>query len=302
MADLGNSLILAWHGVDGDDRIWQARMTPTGGDVLTWDANSAFGRSTDGPAIGYDGGRAPELAWKGAKGGGIHLGSAPKKTLSGPDGPFEASARPALTKLDNGDLLLAWRKPDAGLAWSLLADETGGVEQPALSQTSHAPALANSGNSANLVWKGPDDDVQIYGAFFSGGSWRGPVALQPSDGAILTSDAPSVCVGRTFGLVMAWKGVPGDDRIWWSRYHDEHWETPHEATPKDGAILTSHGPAIVQWTRGLTLAWKGVQGDQQLWWSTFDTDALLWETPQVIDPSDNSNAGPALGTYTVGTL
>jgi len=44
---------------------------------------------------------------------------------------------------------------------------------------------------------------------------------------------------------MAWKGVPGDERIFWSRSNDGlNWETPREAIPKDGGIKTIAGPAI----------------------------------------------------------
>jgi len=60
----------------------------------------------------------------------------------------------------------------------------------------------------------------------------------------------------------------------------------------------------------LVVAWRGVTGDQALWWSTRvipkSTDEIkivdAWEVAQKIDSTDNSNAGPSVGSRNINTL
>lgn len=308
-ASNANNLRLAWHGVDGDDRIWQADLATSAEGVIPdrWSHNQVVGTSTDGPALSsVGGGGEVYMALKGTAGSSepaIFLSSAGGAPLAGPDGQFQTTTRPALAVFNNGQPLLGWRRPDAGVAWSTLENGKWSRGDRPLGRTSHSPALAIHGGTATMVWKAPDNDVQIYGASHNNGAaWSDQAALRPRDGAIHTSDAPALSGGGGFGLVMAWKGVPGDDRIWWSRFGNGVWETPQQAIPKDGGILTSHGPALVQWEHGLVLAWKGVAGDSRLWWSMLDTNAGRWETPKVVDVSDNSNSGPALASFTTSFL
>lgn len=101
---------------------------------------------------------------------------------------------------------------------------------------------------------------------------------------------------------MAWKGVPTDERIFWSRSRDGlNWETPREAIPEGGGIRTIAGPAITAWKFGFVLVWRGVTGDQGLWWSTLALNNPFgrWRTPARVDPADNSSSSPTLLSSTV---
>jgi hypothetical protein len=64
---------------------------------------------------------------------------------------------------------------------------------------------------------------------------------------------------------MAWKGVDGDQGIYWSRW-------PVEWAPQRnvGAVGTSVGPALATFNNRLYMAWKGVDGDQGIYWSEVD--------------------------------
>ncbi len=294
-----NSVVLAWHGVDGDTRIFRAEMTTFDGAAPAgWSSVRVYGESFAAPALASPnfaalmGPRSPSAVQL-ARLDPAGLGPGPAVPSS-----FQTTTRPAVTSSDAGQLTLAWRQPDGALASS---QHTGAGWSPIVTvgRTSHSPAVAAGGGRVVLAWK-TDNGVQIEGATTTGQTQP----MNPRQGGMLTGDAPSLCWrGGTY--LMAWKGVPGDERIFWSRSNDGlNWETPREAIPQDGGIRTIAGPAITVWRFGYILVWRGVTGDQRLWWSALALNDVggRWNTPTPVGPSSNSNSSPALLSLSVATL
>jgi hypothetical protein len=61
-------------------------------------------------------------------------------------------------------------------------------------------------------------------------------------------------------------------------------------------VGSSVGPSVTAANGRLYAAWKGFIGDEQLWWSWFDTQSNAWAAQQKV-PNAFSSEGPALGTY-----
>jgi hypothetical protein len=296
-----NSLILAWHGVDGDTRIFLAEMTTfSDKPPAAWSPGRVIGQSFAAPAMAanQDGSTKFVAVMGPGSPSAIQFSS-----IIGPPGPtvppsFQTSARPAVAVSAAGHIRLAWRSPDGALT---SAEQAGSGWGPptTVGRTSHSPAMAAAGNGFVLAWK-PDNGVQIMGAT-TGGVTK---PMHPQDGGMLTSDAPALC-NRAGDFLMAWKGVPGDERIFWSRSRDGlNWETPREAIPLGGGIRTIAGPAITAWRLGFVMVWRGVNGDQGLWWSTLGLNdpSGRWSTPARVSLADNSNSSPTLLSCSAQTL
>lgn len=296
-----NTLVLGWHGVDGDTRTWRAEMVA--GPNSTQPPAKWARAVVDSPSCFA----APAFA--AIEGGGDRNGHAGLAAMMGPGSPsaiqleplgsggldapavppsFQTTTRPAVEVDGSGHVSLAWRDPDGTLKISSQQGGSHWTPFRIIGRTSHSPGMA----AGVVAWK-PDDGIQIQGFTTA----RGTKAMVPQGGGMLTSDAPALCRSGDGRLVMAWKGVPGDERIFWSRSQNGlDWETPREAIPQDGGIRTIAGPAIAVWRFGFVLVWRGVTGDQKLWWSTLGLNDVFgrWRTPTPIDVADNSNSSPTL--------
>ncbi|MEI5103074.1 hypothetical protein RB200_36705 [Streptomyces sp. PmtG] len=97
---------------------------------------------------------------------------------------------------------------------------------------------------------------------------------------------------------MAWKGVDGDERVFWNTYRGgsggaNDWTG---GQPVPGAF-TSAGVALAGPPGGgLSMAWKGAGGDERLWWSQLFPNSTSWTTPQPV-PGALSGVGPALAVH-----
>ena len=78
-------------------------------------------------------------------------------------------------------------------------------------------------------------------------------------------------------MVMAWKGIERDDRIFTSNFNGNSW-TPQQQIP---GIASSHGPSLAVFNGKQYMAWKGMNADQGIWYSHFNGSS--W-TPQQIVP------------------
>ena len=197
--------------------------------------------------------------------------------------------------------ILAWRAPNNALAWS--TQETGSEwasYQYSGIQTSHGPALVTLEDTVYAAWKALDSE-QIWWARFTGAGWSDVGPLSVVAGEALTSDTPAL-ITTGIGLVMAWKGVQPDSRIWLSEYQLGSWSAPHQAAvpPEAGSILTSHGPALATPQGVSFLAWKGAGNDQQVWSSKNSNGQ--WTTPTPINAGINSYASPTAASYAVNLL
>ena len=118
------------------------------------------------------------------------------------------------------------------------------------------------------------------------------IALQQNVGGVGTSVGPALANFNGL-LYMAWKGIEGDDGIWWSTFDGANWAPQQNV----GGVGTSVGPTLAV-NEGdqplLYMAWKGIEGDDGIWWSTFD--GANW-APQQNVGGVGTSVGPALASF-----
>lgn len=301
MSDISirNLVILAWHGVDGDTATYSAQIGPyTGKDAAQVSSHQTVdARAFAAPAMDPT---AEVLATVGLTSPSpIRLRPVPKQSWTG--GPavpetFVTDARPAVAVTSARRPVLAWRRPADSVICVAAYNGSKWSSPIALGRSDHGPAAAvNSDNRYLVVFQSPASN-QIMGSL----SGAAPVAMRPVAGAMLTGGIPALCWGAG-NYWMAWKGVPGDEHIWLAKSSDGlHWTAPAAAIPSDGGIFTISGPGLAVWGRGLVLCWRGVTGDQALWWSTHPLASKLesgWQIPRKLNAAHNSNAGPTMGSH-----
>src|SRR5215217_4167538 len=143
------------------------------------------------------------------------------------------------------------------------------------------------------AWKGVTGDERMYSTYWNGTDWGGSQQEQITTG--LTSIGPSIAAYQypfsvTNRLYMAWKGVTGDERMYYSYYDGNNWE------PQKFAVgMTSVGPSLAVFNNRLYMAWKGVTGDERMYYSYFDGNN--WE-PQKFAVGMTS-VGPSLAVFTI---
>ena len=163
--------------------------------------------------------------------------------------------------------------------------------------TADRPGLASSGvanfggsyRELSAVWRGVGDDHTIYHSRLRTGSWTGPERIAgaaSTDGPALASYELRDGTPST-GLMMVWKGVPGDSTLWWNVNPGNGWSAPHQI-PGAG---TSARPAVASFTSPFA-AWKGAGDDSGIYWSRYVGGG--W-APQARVPGYTSR-GPALAT------
>jgi hypothetical protein len=259
----GDTLVMVWRG-SGDNNIWISTST----DGTTWTPQRAF---RDVGTLG-----SPDLAW-----------------------------------IDN-ELWMVWRgSPDQGIYYKKSRDffardnpsqgHVGGVG------TSHGPRIAGVNKTPTLVWKGSNDDGGIYYSRFIGGRWL-PQQKIPGVG---TASSP-VALSDDGGVRVLWRGVGKDHVLWtttgsadftgWKPQTQVNWtimgngnKSFETGTPgSDGApTLAAHGGSIYA-------AWRGVPGDQGLYYTRFRKDpgesSGKWSTQSKI-PNVGSSDGPAMAYF-----
>lgn len=106
---------------------------------------------------------------------------------------------------------------------------------------------------------------------------------QPISAPVATDVGPSLTGNVNNGLLAAWKGSGGDERIWYSTYDLTSW-APQKVMPNP--VRTSVGPSLV--TLGFNTflaAWKGGDSDERIWYSIFNG---AWSPQQVIQGGSTS--------------
>src|SRR5215213_3832056 len=190
-------------------------------------------------------------------------------------------------------LFMAWKgvQNDSGIYWSHTEDGTSWAPQRRVVGvgTSHTPSLiffhSRLGAPVDalfMVWKGARNDSGIYWSHTARGlepqDWA-PQQRVPNVGA---SRVPSLADLRD-RLYMVWKGVEDDPGIYWAqntgvpggtfglglRIHDVGTSRGPRLSP-----LSTFGPFFLH-GRGangqkLWMAWKGVEGDRTIYWSSAD--------------------------------
>ena len=91
-------------------------------------------------------------------------------------------------------------------------------------------------------------------------------------------------------LYAVWKGVIGDDGLWFSSFDGTNWS----AQQKIPGVASSVGPSLAVFEGKLYAAWKGAGNDQSLWYAWFD--GTNWSAQQQI-PRVASSIGPSLAVF-----
>jgi hypothetical protein len=100
-----------------------------------------------------------------------------------------------------------------------------------------------------------------------------------------TAAGPALCAcgGK---LLMAWRGIPDDEAIWFSTSGDGlNWQ-PQQALPGAG---TTDSPTLAWDGTQAWMAWKGSADDTALWYST-SSDLKSWAPQQSVGPVGSSCA------------
>jgi kumamolisin len=93
-------------------------------------------------------------------------------------------------------------------------------------------------------------------------------------------------------LLMAWKGIEGDDSQWYTTFNGSAWAAQKQIP----GIWSSTGPSLAVFDNEVVAAWKGMHfanvgvDDQRLWYTTFN--GSTWTPQQTIGGS--SSVGPSL--------
>ncbi len=90
---------------------------------------------------------------------------------------------------------------------------------------------------------------------------------------------------------MAWDGVPGDDAIYFAQNRQlDGWD----AQQRVEGVGTSDRPALTMFAGRMWMAWKGIEDDSGLYFSTFDGSA--WAPQERIEGRGSSH-GPTLAVF-----
>jgi hypothetical protein len=93
--------------------------------------------------------------------------------------------------------------------------------------------------------------------------------------------------------MMAWRGLEGDEGLYYSFFKDGiGWEAQKRAPPS-----SADSPALTTYKGRVMMAWRGVEGDGGLYYSFYDDVQGLW-TPQRRAPG-SSDIGPSITTYSL---
>ncbi len=278
-------LFKVWRGVSGDSAVYWSALNGT-----TWSPQqriSGIG-TAHGPALATGFTTTPPdgvpvtglfMAWSGAPGDSNiyysqsrNLGSWDSQQVVNGVG---TSDRPALCMF-NGKMIMAWKGApgDSGLYWASF-DGNGWSGQRVIRGrgSSHGPALAVLGNRLYMFWKGVANDSHVYYAWMDdqpGAIWQSQQIVTYTNSqaegninqAIGSSYRPAATT-RGNSIILAWKGVEGDSRIYFSTFQDNEFS----GQIRVAGVGTSSGPGLSTLNNRLHMAWRGIQGDSGLYYS-----------------------------------
>src|SRR5262249_22081970 len=113
-----------------------------------------------------------------------------------------------------------------------------------------------------MAWKGAGDDRGLYWTLHGVVQWE-PQRRVENAGTIAGPGLAAVS-GRVF---MAWRGVQGDPRIYWSQWVGKEVRSTQSPVNGPGTIV---GPCLVAFKDMLFMFWKGVDGDDTAYYAVLD--------------------------------
>jgi hypothetical protein len=274
MATFKSRLFAAWKGIDGDQDIYWSSFGPGG-----WAAQQTI--------VGIGSSHGPSLAvfqnqlfaaWKGRNSNqNIYWSSfdgsnwAPQQRIAN----VGSSIGPSLAMFGNR-LFAAWKgvDDDQGIYWSSFDGSDWAPQQKIANVgSSHGPSLAAFENGLIAVWKGIGSDQDIYWSIFSSGTWT----PQRKIAGVGSSVGPSLAVFAN-RLFASWKGIGGHDGIYWSSLAFDFDTGTWALQQRINGVGSSHGPSLAVFENRLFAAWKGIGGDQGIYFSSASAIAATPES------------------------
>jgi hypothetical protein len=157
-------------------------------------------------------------------------------------------------------------------------------DRPALAYTSDV-TFTSSTFVLHMVWKGSRDDQSIYEADLVNNIWT-PQRRISGFSSLYSPVLSTIPLGNgtpSTKLFMAWRGVEGDQGIYYATKDIGGW-TPQQ---KVQGVGSSHRPALANFN-GVRMAWKGVEDDHGIYWSTLTPGG--WTPQQKIRGIGTSNS------------
>lgn len=188
------------------------------------------------------------------------------------------SRAPALARIGDA-IYMAWKgvEGDGGIYWSVHNAVTTDWSQQGKIRgvgTSDSPALVALGGRLYMFWKGAGDDANAYYSSLDPSFdpiWKPQRRIEyfsyEMDGGVAIAIGTSAALSATVrgqDILLAWKGVPGDAKIWYSLFSAHGEFSGQMEVPNVG---TSDGPSLVQVGAETYMAWKGVDGDAGIYWT-----------------------------------
>jgi hypothetical protein len=156
------------------------------------------------------------------------------------------------------------------------------------------PSLAIFQGRLFMAYRGTEGDEGIWVSTSADAIHWDPHQSINGTGSLL---GPSLAAFQD-QLYMVYRGVQGDEQLYWTRTSDGVQWKPDPSRPDPQRQLggtTSGVPALVTFGDGVLAVWRGIEGDQQLWYSIY-RGGTQWPTPQTI-PNKGSEFGVGLGVF-----
>jgi hypothetical protein len=216
----------------------------------------------------------------------------------------------------NGDLDIYFaNSTDSGSTWSnpnVRVSTDLGVGDP--NKTQSAPEIAvDSEGTIHVVWqdmRGPDSDIFYAKSIDSGQTWSNPNTRVNQDSLIVDQNHPSIAVGPTDTIYVAWEENTGYGYdIFLSKSEDKGitWSDPHLKVSSDSGPHPQENPSIdVDSNGNIYIAWQDKRDEDEFeiyFAGSFD-DGATWTYPNV--RVDNSSVerkkNPSLTVSDTGTI
>jgi len=209
----------------------------------------------------------------------------------------------------NGKLFMAGKgvAGDERIWYSWYDGEKWQEPMPGPGWTSCGVALAVHAGKLFMAWKGMGNDQDIWFSYYDGTNWKPQVrALDTNNYSLSTTHRPALASYKNI-LYLFCKGSNNNTSIWCSTlqlnnsdFNLSKWTiaTPasylDEKIQKPVGICTSHSPAVAVYNNLLGMAWKGIVGDDRIFYSVYD--GTKW-VPQIPIPGVSTSCGPSLAPY-----
>jgi hypothetical protein len=199
-----------------------------------------------------------------------------------------SSVGPSLAAFQNL-LFAAWKGQgnDQGIYWSHFDGRSWAAQQKISGVgSSTSPALAVFQNLLFAIWKGEGNDQGLYWSHFEFScmgdglingrlSWEGSLQVPGVDSSI----GPALAVFNN-KLFAAWKGESNDQGIYWSNYSAPPMPNPGKLVvspcltgmwapqQRIANVGTSFRPSLAVFDNRLFAAWKGINNDEGIYFSS----------------------------------